>query len=79
MARIIMRGRDKYRAQIARLPLEQQPIGGASINVVLRKDFLFHAATCLDHVELNGITLYILCENGDLCALLSPFGSVGKR
>jgi hypothetical protein len=73
MVPMIARGRAALVARFACFPEAQRPIGAGSLNIVLERDFLFHAATCIAHVTRNGASLYILCDDGDVCALLSPF------
>lgn len=71
MMPLLDRGRATLARYIHSLAPEERPIGDASLAIVCRADFVAHAALCLQHVEVNRVSLYVLCENGDVCALLS--------
>lgn len=71
MLPLLERGRNRLIAYILSLAPEDRPIAGESLAVVCREDFIEHAAICLRHVENNGVSLYVLCENGDVCASVS--------
>lgn len=71
MLPLLERGRNRLAAYIESLMPEDRPIAGTSLAVVCREDFVQHTSLCLRHVEGNGVTLLILCENGDVCASIS--------
>ncbi len=59
------------------LPKEQMVIGGQSLNIVLRGDYVKHADYCLRHVIMNRVSLYIMLENNELAALMCPHADPG--
>jgi hypothetical protein len=72
MRPLIERGRARLRQYLSTFDPYERPIGGESLNVVDEGDFCAHVVLCMRHVTVNERPLYILCANGDLCALLSP-------
>lgn len=72
MQPLIKRGRARLRAYLESFDPIDRPIGGDTLTIVDEHDFVDHVALCMAHVSINGKPLYILCANGDLCALLSP-------
>lgn len=72
MRPLIERGRKRLREYLDAFDPMDRPIGGESLAVVDEADFFANVALCMRHVTVNERPLYILCENGDLCALLSP-------
>ncbi len=75
MVPLLHRGREALRRHIAALPVEAQPMGGTeaarSVFVVTAEDFARHPLLCLRHAVVNGAPTHILCEGGELCALLA--------
>lgn len=71
MLPLLERGRRRLADYIDSLEPVDRPIAGTSLAVVCREDFIKQTGLCLRHAETNGVTLLILCENGDVCASLS--------
>jgi hypothetical protein len=67
---LITSGRLALEAQHIDIPIEDRPIGGGNLDVVLQADFAAHPLLCLRHVRASGRSLHVLCEDGTLCALL---------
>lgn len=76
MVPLFHRGRCALAAYVDALPTWAQPLGGARsvahMDVVTAADFDTHARLIRTHVWANMCMVHVLCEEGQLCAIVQP-------